>query len=178
MIVTGVPAAGRSETVNKLLEWLDPKYIAVRAFGEPDREDRRRPPMWRYWRTLPAFGRIAFYFWGWYGDYFERPCTRKDPSGAAEREVERIRQTGSDARADGVRVVKIHLHMDADTQRSRHHEAARRQADALARHATRICGWRGITPRSRRHRARLPERDRRNPTPAGIGSTERTSRSA
>jgi polyphosphate kinase 2 (PPK2 family) len=33
LIVSGVPAAGRSETVNRLLEWLDPKYITVRAFA-------------------------------------------------------------------------------------------------------------------------------------------------
>ena len=68
VIVTGVPAAGRSETVNRLLEWLDPKYVTVRAFGE-DEADTGRPTMWRYWRALPAFGRIAFYFWAWYGDY-------------------------------------------------------------------------------------------------------------
>src|SRR6185436_15406801 len=67
VIVSGVPAAGRSETVNRLLEWLDPKYVAVRAFGEDTAE--AHPAMWRYWHTLPAFGRIGFYFLGWYGDY-------------------------------------------------------------------------------------------------------------
>ena len=76
MIVTGVPAAGRSETVNELLEWLDPKYVTVRAFGEDDARDRAIPPMWRYWRALPAFGRIAFYFWGWYGEYMGSALAR------------------------------------------------------------------------------------------------------
>ena len=44
VIVTGVPAAGRSETVNKLIEWLDPKYVTVRAFGEDDAQTGH-PPM-------------------------------------------------------------------------------------------------------------------------------------
>ena len=119
VIVTGVPSAGRSETVNKLIEWLDPKYVSVRAFGERD-ADSSHPPMWRYWRALPAFGRVAFYFWGWYGEYLD--CALGDSRKAkrrAERELERIRQLETMLSADGVRVVKIHLDLDAGTQRKR-----------------------------------------------------------
>jgi polyphosphate:AMP phosphotransferase len=119
VIVTGVPSAGRSETVNKLIEWLDPKYVGVRAFGEDD-ADSSHPPMSRYWRALPAFGRIAFYFWGWYGEYLgsalgdSRKAKRR-----AERQLERIRQLEAMLSADGVRVIKIHLDLDAATQRDR-----------------------------------------------------------
>jgi polyphosphate:AMP phosphotransferase len=119
VIVTGAPSAGRSETVNKLIESLDPKYVSVRAFGEGD-ADSSHPPMWRYWRALPAFGRVAFYFWGWYGEYLgsalgdSRKAKRR-----AERELERIRQLETMLSADGVRVVKIHLDLDADMQRKR-----------------------------------------------------------
>ncbi len=119
VIVTGVPSAGRSETVNKLIEWLDPKHVSVRAFGEDD-ADSGHPPMRRYWRALPAFGRIAFYFWGWYGEYLgsELSGSRKSKR-RAERQLERIRQLEAMLSADGVRVVKIHLDLDADTQRQR-----------------------------------------------------------
>jgi polyphosphate:AMP phosphotransferase len=119
VIVTGVPSAGRSETVNKLIEWLDPKYISVRAFGA-DEADRHYPPMWRYWRALPAFGRIAFYFWGWYGEYLD--CELGDSRKAkrrAQRQLERIRRLEAMLSADGVRIIKIHLDLDADTQRER-----------------------------------------------------------
>ncbi|HET9447430.1 MAG TPA: hypothetical protein VFO35_14280 [Steroidobacteraceae bacterium] len=119
VIVTGVPSAGRSETVNKLIEWLDPKYVTVRAFGANE-ADRNYPPMWRYWRALPAFGRIAFYFWGWYGEYLgcELGDTRKAKR-RAERQLARIRQLEAMLSADGVRVIKIHLDLDAGTQRER-----------------------------------------------------------
>ena len=130
VIVTGVPAAGRSETVNKLLEWIDPKYVTVHAFGEND-ADARHPPMWRYWRKLPAFGRIAFYFYGWYGQYMDAACHdhRKKKRHAA-RELERIRRLEAMLSADGVRVVKIHLDLDADTQRKR---LKKLRADKLTR---------------------------------------------
>jgi polyphosphate:AMP phosphotransferase len=130
LIVTGVPAAGRSETVNELLEWLDPKYITVRAFGEPDREERQRPPMWRYWRALPARGRIAVFFAGWYSEYFANASHGSKARRRHEREVERIRRLEAMLVADGVRVIKIHLSTDAKTQRRR---LAKLRADKLTR---------------------------------------------
>jgi polyphosphate:AMP phosphotransferase len=130
MIVTGVPAAGRSETVNRLLEWLDPKYVTVRAFGE-DHAAKEHPALWRYWRTLPAFGRIAFYFYGWYGRYLDSELD-DSPKAArrAQRQLERIRQLETMLTADGVRVIKIHLDLDADTQRRR---LKKLRADKLTR---------------------------------------------
>ncbi|HKQ13604.1 MAG TPA: polyphosphate:AMP phosphotransferase [Steroidobacteraceae bacterium] len=130
VIVTGVPAAGRSETVNKLLEWIDPKYVTVHAFGEDD-TDARHPPLWRYWRKLPAFGRIAFYFYGWYGQYMGAAChDRRKKKRHAARELERIRRLEAMLSAEGVRVVKIHLDLDADTQRQR---LKKLRADKLTR---------------------------------------------
>ena len=130
VIVTGVPAAGRSETVNKLIEWLDPKYVTARAFGEDDAA-ADYPAMWRYWRALPAFGRIAFYFWGWYGDYMGSAMegSRKAKQ-RARRQLERIRKLETMLSADGVRIVKIHLDLDAATQRKR---LKKLRADKLTR---------------------------------------------
>ena len=35
VVLTGVPTAGRSEAVNSLLEWVDPKHVSVHAL-DPD----------------------------------------------------------------------------------------------------------------------------------------------
>lgn len=154
VIVTGVPAAGRTETVNELLEWLDPKYVTVKAFGAPDHDEKRRPPMHRYWSTLPVRGRIAFFYSGWYSDYMERAHHNPDKVRRHEkREVERIRRLEAMLVADGVRVVKIYLHTDAKTQKRR---IARLLADKLTR-------WR-VTPEDRwlaRHYSGVERVDRR-----------------
>src|SRR5512138_3751941 len=68
MIVTGIPAAGRSEVVNELLEWLDPKLVTVYGFRDPNDVERERPTLWRYWRLMPPKGRIAILHGGWYQD--------------------------------------------------------------------------------------------------------------
>jgi polyphosphate:AMP phosphotransferase len=120
LIVTGAPAAGRSETINELLSWLDPKYIRVHAFGLPDRGERRRPPMWRYWQWLPMRGRMAFYFAGWYANSVANP--RHAGLGVAAKEkraLERIRQLESMLVADGIKIVKVHLQVDRRMQRER-----------------------------------------------------------
>src|SRR5690606_27581340 len=45
LIVTGIPAAGRSETVHQLLDWLDPKFVTVHALRRPDASQRERPAL-------------------------------------------------------------------------------------------------------------------------------------
>ena len=68
LVVTGIPGAGRSEVVNELLGWLDPKLATVYGFRMPNDVERERPALWRYWRLLPPRGRIAILHGGWYQD--------------------------------------------------------------------------------------------------------------
>ena len=43
IIIAGVEGAGKSETVNLLNEWMDPRHIVTSAFAEPSDEERERP---------------------------------------------------------------------------------------------------------------------------------------
>lgn len=130
VIIVGTPAAGRSETVNELLEWLDPKHIGVHALGEADREDRRRPPLWRYWQKLPARGRMTLFFAGWYGDYLHAATRDPNADRRDKRAIARILQLENMLVRDRVRVVKIFLHTDEQTQQ---HRIAELRASKLTR---------------------------------------------
>src|SRR5688572_11787917 len=66
VVFAGVDGAGKGETVNLLNEWMDPRWIVTRAFGEPSDEERERPEAWRYWRELPPKGRIGLFLSSWY----------------------------------------------------------------------------------------------------------------
>lgn len=116
LIVTGAPAAGRSETINELLSWLDPKHVHVRAFGECEQSERFRPKMWRYWQRIPALGRMAFFFGGWYADLSSsRTKSRK----LDVRAIERIVQLETMLLNEGVHVLKVHLQVDRAVQKAR-----------------------------------------------------------
>lgn len=70
LLFKGVNAAGKSETVNRLAEWMDPRWITTNAYREPTEVERERPRMWRYWRDLPAKGRIGVFMSAWYSRAF------------------------------------------------------------------------------------------------------------
>ena len=61
VVFAGVDGAGKSETVNRLHEWMDSRWLVARAFGELSDEERDRPAYWRFWRELPPKGRIALF---------------------------------------------------------------------------------------------------------------------
>src|SRR4029450_12699506 len=52
----GVDGAGKSESVNLLNEWMDPRWLVTRAYGPPSDEERERPEYWRVRRGLRARG--------------------------------------------------------------------------------------------------------------------------
>ena len=66
VVFAGVDGAGKSETVNRLHEWMDSRWLMTRAFGEPSDEERDRPEYWRFWRELPAKGRMGLFLSSWY----------------------------------------------------------------------------------------------------------------
>lgn len=66
VVVAGLDGAGKGETVNVLHQWLDTRLMSTHAFGKPTKEERARPPRWRYWRVLPPKGRAALIFDSWY----------------------------------------------------------------------------------------------------------------
>lgn len=66
ILIGGVDGAGKGETVNLLNEWMDPRHIQTRAFGDASDEEAERPPMWRFWRALPPKGTIGIIFGSWY----------------------------------------------------------------------------------------------------------------
>lgn len=57
LLISGQDGAGKGEIIHSLYEWLDPRFINTLAFFIPSDEERERPAMWRYWRSLPPKGR-------------------------------------------------------------------------------------------------------------------------
>src|SRR4051812_35141550 len=119
VIVTGVGGAGKSETVNLLMEWMDTRGIRTHAMREPTEEERRRPPMWRFWQELPPRGRMAISFGAWYAgpllDHVFGRIDRPELDQALDRIVELERML----HREGVLLVKFWLHLAKDAQERR-----------------------------------------------------------
>ena len=144
VMATGLVAAGRTEALASLRDWLDPKNLSTRAWGKRDDAERARPWAWRYWQAMPRQGETAIWFDGWYGDLFHLAFDKAKPAVIDQRAQEIValeRMVGE----DGVRILKWHFDIDADTQRRR---VKKLTADDLNR-------WR-ISENDRRNCRRYP----------------------
>lgn len=92
LILAGVEGAGRGDALNTLMGWFDPRNVETMAVENPSAEERERPFMWRYWRSLPSSGRIGIFVDSWYTHTLrEETDNRKDLAKLSD-EVRRIRQ--------------------------------------------------------------------------------------
>ena len=119
IVVSGAEGAGKEETVDLLMEWLDARGVEVHAFGAPTDEERARPPMWRFWRTLPAEGRMAVLFGSWYSNPIIRRVLGETTDVQMEHEANRIVSFERMIAADGVHLVKLWLHLSKPSQEKR-----------------------------------------------------------
>ncbi len=117
VIVTGVGGAGKSETVNLLLEWLDARGIQTHAMRKPSAEERRRPPLWRFWVDLPARGRMAIFFGAWYAQpILDRVFERVDRL-ELDQSLDRIVELEQMLSREDVLIVKFWLHLSRKAQK-------------------------------------------------------------
>jgi len=119
VIVTGVGGAGKSEAVNLLLEWLDARGIETHAMQKPSGEERRRPPMWRFWRDLPPRGRMAISFGAWYAQPLLDRVFGRSGRPELDQSLDRIVELEQMLRREGVLLVKFWLHLSRDAQKVR-----------------------------------------------------------
>ncbi len=132
LICHGAPAAGRSEFVNRLTEWIDPRYVETHAFGRFNDVERERPPAWRFWQALPPRGRIGVFLSSWYSDLLRARVEGRVGQRAFDGHLDHIKHLERMLVAEGHLVVKLWFHLSAKEQR--------RRLDALA--AVKATRWR------------------------------------
>ena len=128
LVFAGVDGAGKGETVNLLNEWMDPRWIVTRVFGQPSDEERERPESWRYWRDLPAHGQIGAFLRSWYSQpVLDRVNVRID-DGDLDRRLDRISAFENMLVDDGALILKFWMHLGKEAQAVRFKEL---EADPL-----------------------------------------------
>lgn len=119
VLVNGVDGAGKGETVNLLNEWLDPRHIHSTAFGALTEEERLRPAMWRFWRALPANGKIGVLFGNWYTDPINDRVHHELRGSELPGSIERIRRLERLLTDDGALIVKLWFHLSKKGMKKR-----------------------------------------------------------
>ncbi|PID42141.1 MAG: polyphosphate:AMP phosphotransferase [Proteobacteria bacterium] len=117
IIVEGVDNASKGEVINKLNEWLDTRGLEVHAFGHKTDEEDERPRFWRYWRCLPAAGRIAIFSSSWYtGTIYQRTFGNINKT-RFDRHMRRIAFLERSLSQGDMLILKFWLHMSKGHQK-------------------------------------------------------------
>jgi polyphosphate:AMP phosphotransferase len=119
VLFEGWDASGKGDSIQKLVERLDPRGVKVHPIKEPLEEERLRPFLWRFWTKIPGKGEMAIFDRSWYGRVMvERVdgLISKPEWQSAYNEINQFERMLAD---DGVVIVKFWLHISEKEQRKR-----------------------------------------------------------
>jgi polyphosphate:AMP phosphotransferase len=119
VLINGVDGAGKGETVNLLNAWMDPRHIRTHAFPPPTDEERDRPFMWRFWRTLPPRGKIGIFFGNWYTQPIVDRALGRTKRAELDQSIERVNQFERMLADEGALILKFWFHLSKKAQRKR-----------------------------------------------------------
>lgn len=119
LMIAGAESTGKGEVVNTLNGWLDPRSVEVFSFHPPTDEERDRPFLWRYWRSLPTRGRLGIYAGSWYTEALREASAKDANPKEFKHALQRIEHFERLLVADGVLVVKCWLHLSKEAQREK-----------------------------------------------------------
>jgi len=119
VLISGQDGAGKGETINVLYEWMDPRFLSTLAFSEPSDEELQRPPMWRYWRSLPPKGRIGIFAGSWYSDPIRERIQGEISLKELDARAQQINRFEEMLVNEGALVLKFWFHLTKEGQRER-----------------------------------------------------------
>ncbi len=140
ILVGGVDGAGKSETVNALNEWMDPRHIQTHGLADPSDEELERPHMWRYWRILPPKGKIGIFDGSWYTWPIHERAHGRIKTSELDQDMDRIARFEQMLAQDGALMLKFWMHLGKEAQKKRLKSL---EKDPMTR-------WR-VTPRDWKH---------------------------
>ena len=115
----GWDAAGKGGMIERLVEGLEPKSTHVWRIGAPTPEEQGRHWLWRFWTRLPAPGSWAIFDRTWYGRVLVERVEGFCDKAAWQRAYNEINEFERQLADDGVRIVKLLVHVSAEEQKKR-----------------------------------------------------------
>jgi polyphosphate kinase 2 (PPK2 family) len=118
----GWDAAGKGGAIQRLTEKLDPRWLHVWSIGPPSPEEQGRHYLWRFWQRLPPPGQIAIFDRTWYGRVLVERVEGLARPKEWRRAYDEINAFEKMLADDGVRLVKLFLHISDAEQLRRFRE--------------------------------------------------------
>ncbi|MDR3518832.1 MAG: polyphosphate kinase [Azospirillaceae bacterium] len=122
MVFEGWDAAGKGGAIRRITELLDPRGVKVWPIGAPGPAEQGKHYLYRFWTRLPEPGTFALFDRSWYGRVLVERVEGFASRPEWKRAYEEINQFEHMLIVDGVRIIKIFLHIDQGEQLERFRE--------------------------------------------------------
>lgn len=119
VVLQAMDAAGKGGIVNHVFAQLEPYGLALTAFKSPTPEERTHDFLWRVEPRVPGPGVIGLFDRSHYEDVLIQRVRSFAPPEEIERRYGAIREFERRIADDGVRIVKIMLHVSPEEQAAR-----------------------------------------------------------
>ncbi len=107
----GWDASGKGGLIKRMTQTLDPRFTHVWSIGAPTDVERGEHYMERFWRRLPDKREVAVYDRTWYGRVLVERVDGFATKAQWGRAYDEINAFEAMQAADGVRIVKLFLHV-------------------------------------------------------------------
>lgn len=108
ILVNGIEMAGKGEAMKQLREWMDPRFLKVKA--DAPHPFNGQHALWQpYANLIPASGQVVVIFGNWYGDLMNAALDnpKKFTPEVIDNYVSRLQQFEQDLKNNHVDVVKV-----------------------------------------------------------------------
>lgn len=119
IVIEGWDAAGKGGAIHRLVNKFDPRSYVVHPVSAPTQEELDHHYLWRFWRTVPARGRIAVLDRSWYGRVLVERIEGFASEAAWKRAYQEINEFEHLLTVDGYVIIKIFLHISKSEQKQR-----------------------------------------------------------
>lgn len=130
VVFEGWDAAGKGGTIRRMAWPLDPRMLKVWPISAPNKEEKGQHYLNRFWQRLPRLGQIVIFDRSWYGRVLVERVEGFASSTEWRRAYGEINEFERMLADDGIRLVKIFLHITREEQlerfRARFHDPFKR----------------------------------------------------
>ncbi len=116
IVLEGWDAAGKDGAIRRMTEKLDLRWLRVCPIGKPTAEEQGRHFLWRFWQLLPPPGHLAIFDRSWYGRVLVERVEGYATNEEWRRAYDEINGFEKLLVDDGVRLVKLFLHISPEEQ--------------------------------------------------------------
>jgi polyphosphate kinase 2 (PPK2 family) len=122
IVLEGWDTAGKGGLIRRMSTRLDPRYFRVWPIGAPLPAEQGRHYLYRFWKRLPEPGMIVLFDRSWYGRVLVERVEGLAGKADWRRAYTEINEFERMLADDGVRLVKLFLHITPEAQLERFRE--------------------------------------------------------